>query len=136
MPIPPAPAKYTPKMPTRIAPAPIGSGVSVRKLPVASVDQLHAVTEHWLAKSGGDYGHPATRHMFEMGYELQALIEPIRAEEARKDARLFHLEEIMAQWNEVIRAFLIFSAACRARWEGLHVCASCVLLASRISLCC
>lgn len=100
MPIPPPPAKYEPKMPTRIAPAPIGSGVSVRKQPVASIDQIAKTCEHWLAKSGGDYSHPATRHMFEMSHELKALIEPLRAEEARKDARLHHLEEIMAQWNE------------------------------------
>ena len=53
-----------------------------------------------LAKSAGDYSHPATRHIFEMARELKALIVPLQAEENRRATRTRHLEEIMAQWNE------------------------------------
>ena len=72
----------------------------MRTLPVASVDQIAKTCDFWLAKSSGDYGHPSTRHLFELAHELKALIEPLRAEELRKDTRLHHLEEMLAQWNE------------------------------------
>ena len=105
------PAHYEPRMPTRIAPAPIASGISVRKLPAASVDQIAKTCDHWLAKGGGDYGHPATRRLFEMAHEVKALLEPLQVEERRKDTRLHHLEEILAQWNEcVLLSPLFFSA--------------------------
>ena len=41
-----------------------------------------------------------------MAHELKALIGPLRQEEARKDTRLRHLEEMMAQFNEVFGAGL------------------------------
>ena len=68
----------------RIPPAPIASGLSVRKLPKASVEQIARTCDHWLGKTQGGYEHPSTRYLFEMAHELKALIEPLRAEEARK----------------------------------------------------
>ena len=96
-------AEATPQytVPTRVPPAPIASGISHRKLPPASISQIAKCVEHWTAKAQGDYTHPSTRWMFEMSHEVKALLEPMRAEERRKDARLRHLEELLAQWNEV-----------------------------------
>jgi hypothetical protein len=86
----------------RCAPAPLSSGVSFRRLPTASIEHVSRTVDHWLEKTRGSYEHPSSRHTFEMGHELKALIEPLRAEEARKDARLRTLEEMLAQWNECV----------------------------------
>ena len=105
---PPMASTYEPRATaTRMPPAPIASGISARKLPTASITQIGTTCDHWLAKSAGSgYGHPAQRGMFEMAHELKALIGPLRQEEARKDTRLRHLEEMMAQFNEVFGAGL------------------------------
>ena len=108
----PAPANYRPRhttadttqrVATRVAPTPVASGISFRKLPAASIEQISRTCDHWLGKAQGSYEHPANRHLFELVHELKALIEPMRAEEARKDQRLAHLEEVLLQWNEVFR---------------------------------
>ena len=96
-------ADTTPRVATRVAPAPIASGVSFRKLPAASIEQISRTCDHWLGKAQGSYEHPANRQLFELVHELKALVEPLRAEEARKDTRLAHLEEMLLQWNEVFR---------------------------------
>ena len=85
----------------RIAPAPVGSGISIRTLPIASFQKIAACADHWLAKCQGDYSHPATRWVFEMANEVKALLGPLRAEELRRMERLQYLEELLAQWNEV-----------------------------------
>lgn len=89
-----------PPVSTRLAPAPVASGISFRKLPPASVRSVGSCVEHWLSKCAGDYEHPAARWLFECCHEVKALLEPLRQEEARKATRLHHLEEMLSQWNE------------------------------------
>ena len=50
---------------SRIAPAPISRGMSVRKLPRASYDEIEGVCNHYLAKTGGAYDGPASRAGFD-----------------------------------------------------------------------
>lgn len=87
-------------VPTRTAPAPLLSGMSRRKMPPASVAAISSCVDHWMSKCTSEYEHPAQRWLFEMGHEVQALLKPLLAEEARKDARLKHLEQLLSQWNE------------------------------------
>lgn len=85
---------------SRVAPAPVGSGVSVRALPPASFKRLAATCDHYLSKGGG-YEGPASRYLFDLAHEVKALLEPLQREEAFKRERLRHLEEITASWNEI-----------------------------------
>lgn len=94
-------AELLKQVPTRLAPAPIASGISQRKTAPVSIAQISKTVDHWVGKARGDYAHPSTRWLFEMSMEVKALIEPLKAEERRKEARTRHLEEILAQWNEV-----------------------------------
>lgn len=95
------PSVYNPRVGSRVAPAPVSSGVSFRSLPPATFTQIATTCDHWLGKAAGDYASPASRWLFEMAHEVKALLEPLREEEARKARRLFHLEQLLAQWNEV-----------------------------------
>ena len=86
---------------SRIAPAPISRGMSVRKLPRASYDEIEGVCNHYLAKTGGAYDGPASRAVFDLAHEVKALLAPAQAEEGRRRARVRHLENLMLEWEEV-----------------------------------
>ena len=110
---------------SRIAPAPISRGMSVRKLPRASYDEIEGVCNHYLAKvctarariatrvaaahasptphsqTGGAYDGPASRAVFDLAHEVKALLAPAQEEEGRRRARVRHLENLMLEWEEV-----------------------------------
>ena len=86
---------------SRIAPAPISRGMSVRKLPRASYDEIEGVCNHYLAKTGGAYDGPASRAVFDLAHEVKALLAPAQEEEGRRCARVRHLENLMLEWEEV-----------------------------------
>ena len=86
---------------SRIAPAPISRGMSVRKLPRASYDEIEGVCNHYLAKTGGAYDGPASRAVFDLAHEVKALLAPAQEEEGRRRARARHLENLMLEWEEV-----------------------------------
>ena len=65
---------------SRIAPAPISRGMSVRKLPRASYDEIEGVCNHYLAKTGGAYDGPASRAVFDLAHEVKALLAPAQEE--------------------------------------------------------
>jgi hypothetical protein len=94
-------SKYQPPpVSARVAPAPVASGISFRKLPPASIQSIGSCVDHYLSKCQGSYEHPAARWLFECAHDVKALAEPLRAEEARKNERLRHLEDMLSQWNE------------------------------------
>ena len=97
-------ASDTPRLPSRVAAAPVGSGISFRKLPSASHASVIACCDFWLGKAGGKYESPSSRHLFELAHEVKALVEPLRAEEHAMAARLRHLESLLVQWNEIFGA--------------------------------
>ena len=90
---------------SRIAPAPISRGMSVRKLPRASYDEIEGVCNHYLAKvcaqrerapplasppltprplhtqTGGAYDGPASRAVFDLAHEVKALLAPAQEED-------------------------------------------------------
>ena len=99
-----AASEDTPRVPSRVAAAPVGSGISFRKLPSASHASVIACCDFWLGKAGGKYESPSSRHLFELAHEVKALVEPLRAEEHAMAARLRHLESLLVQWNEIFGA--------------------------------
>ena len=94
-------AVQTTMVQSRIAPAPISRGMSVRKLPRASYDEIEGVCNHYLAKTGGAYDGPASRAVFDLAHEVKALLAPAQEEEGRRRARVRHLENLMLEWEEV-----------------------------------
>lgn len=93
---------YTPGVvSTRVAPSPIGSGISMRRLPPPSHEAIFASVDHWLGKARGNYEAPSSRWLFMMAHEVKALLEPLRATYATTLSRMRHLETILLQWNEV-----------------------------------
>lgn len=67
-----------------------------------SYEAIGQVADKWLRKCKGDYSHPAQRWLFELCHEIKAMQVPLQAEEARKNAHLRHLEQMLAQWNECV----------------------------------
>ena len=53
-------------MDTRIAPAPLMSGMSRRTMPPASIQAITQCVDHWLGKCKGQYEHKSQRHLFEL----------------------------------------------------------------------
>ncbi len=95
----------TAKVPTRIAPRPVASAISVREesLPPASCAQIEAACDFHCAKAKGQYGGPATRALFDLSREVKALLQPIRRLEEARMLRLNHLEEMLEQYAEVFQ---------------------------------
>lgn len=100
----PSTAYVTGTVPSRVAPAPVGSGISFRKLPPPSHEAILASCQHWLSRSRGNYEHPSQRHLFMLAHEVSSLLAPLRAEHNATRARLNHLEAILLQWSEVFGA--------------------------------
>ena len=99
-----APAYRAGPVAARVAPTPIGSGISMRKLPPASHEGIASCCDHWLSKARGNYEAPSARWLFMLAHEVKALLAPIDAQYAATLERVRHLEAILLQWNEVFGA--------------------------------
>tara|TARA_B110001452_G_C15218180_1_gene422344 strand:- start:1220 stop:1780 length:561 start_codon:yes stop_codon:yes gene_type:complete len=89
------------RVPTRVAPHPVGSGISHRSLPPASIDAIVEICDHHVARSAGRYAGPVSRHLFDMANEVKGLLGPLKLEDTRRRARVFHLEQMLRSWSEV-----------------------------------
>ena len=95
------PRQEEPNVPTRVAPRPISSGLSFKKLPPANISEIEKTIDFHLAQCQGRYEGPASRHLFDMANEIKTLLAPVLAEDTRKSSRVNHLEGMLRQWHEV-----------------------------------
>ncbi|KNC48154.1 uncharacterized protein AMSG_04383 [Thecamonas trahens ATCC 50062] len=87
----------------RVAPEPVSSGISFRKLPRASLIELGRVCDHYEAKGAGTYGRgsKATRYVYDMAKEVRQIIRGLEEEERAASLHTQHLERIVGEWHDV-----------------------------------
>eukprot|EP00698_Gefionella_okellyi_P006090 TRINITY_DN15553_c0_g1_i1.p1 TRINITY_DN15553_c0_g1~~TRINITY_DN15553_c0_g1_i1.p1 ORF type:complete len:304 (-),score=80.27 TRINITY_DN15553_c0_g1_i1:6-896(-) len=87
----------------RIAPAPIGSGISLRDLPYPVLSDLRKLCLHYERKAGGKYASDsrAARYLFDLSRELQGILDYIEQEDERRVKRTNHLERVVTEWDQV-----------------------------------
>ncbi|KAA0153192.1 hypothetical protein FNF27_07773 [Cafeteria roenbergensis] len=87
----------------RVAPFPISSGVSVRRLPEAKLVDIVRCCQHYESKCAGKYdkGSIGARLLFDLSRDIQDLSQSLVQRDDDRDDRVRHLERVTKEWTSV-----------------------------------
>ncbi|KAK2944740.1 hypothetical protein BLNAU_20325 [Blattamonas nauphoetae] len=109
---------YSSEVLARIQPIPSTSGISLREYPLPSYSSLKQTCLHYEMKNTGIVCHKckASRNLFDLSKEIQEQLEPLIAEEKRKDERIALLEASIVEWEK----YFVLPPSSNSRSPALH----------------
>ncbi|KAJ4461048.1 hypothetical protein PAPYR_2490 [Paratrimastix pyriformis] len=86
---------------SRVAPAPVTRGLSVRSFPTPNFATIRQTCQHYEAKNAGNYCHAcrASRFLYDLSHEIQDQLLYLEKEDTRKNTRLHHMSTVIAEWE-------------------------------------
>ncbi|CAM9426510.1 unnamed protein product, partial [Ectocarpus sp. 12 AP-2014] len=86
----------------RIGPAGVSSGVSLRSLPPARLEDLTKICQHYEEKCSGVYASDsaAARYLFQLSREVQQVAAALEQERSSQTLGNLQAEQLLKEWNE------------------------------------
>mmetsp|Transcript_22955 Transcript_22955/g.71355 ORF Transcript_22955/g.71355 Transcript_22955/m.71355 type:complete len:662 (-) Transcript_22955:82-2067(-) len=86
----------------RVGPPGVSSGLSLRRFPTSTIDELRRVCTHYEDKCGGKYAatSPAARYLFQMSREIMIQLSALEAWLQEKTKMAASVNEERRQWDE------------------------------------